>query len=97
MSEMNELIKDFVKATTKKLVDYPDDIKVSVSVSTKNVIVQIETDKSDSGKVIGKKGRTIEALKILTLAIKNTNFPNDRKKVSIELLEDEDSKYCYRE
>lgn len=96
MSEMNELIKDFVEETTKKLVDRPNDVDVSVSITTKNVIVQIETDKSDSGKVIGKKGRTIEALKILALAIKNTNFPDDRKKVSVELLEDEDTKFTYR-
>jgi len=97
MSEMNELIKNFVEETTKNLVDNPEKISVTVSLSTKNVIVQIDTDKKDSGKVIGKKGRTIEALKILTLAIKNTNFPDDRRKVSIELLEDEDSQYNYRD
>lgn len=95
MSEMNELIKDFVEVTTKKLVDKPENVRVNVSTTTKNVIVQIETDSTDSGKVIGKKGRTIEALKILALAIKNTNFPDDRKKVSVELLEDEDSRFRY--
>jgi len=97
MSEMNELIRDFVETTTKQLVDRPRDVRVTVSVTTKNVIVQVETDKTDSGKVIGKKGRTIEALKILALAIKNTNFPDDRKKVSVELLEDEDSQFSYRD
>ena len=97
MSEMNELIRNFVESTTKKLVDKPEDIRVTVSTSTKNVIVQIETDKKDSGKVIGKKGRTIEALKIITLAIKNTHFPEDRRKVSIELLEEVNSNFNYRQ
>jgi len=36
MSEMNELIKDFVEVTTKKLVDRPENVNVNVSTTTKN-------------------------------------------------------------
>lgn len=94
---ISEVLGGFVSETTKSLVDSPDDVNVIVSVSTKNVIIQIQALKSDIGKVIGKKGRTIEALKILTLAIKNTKFPQDIRKVSLEVLEDENSSFNFND
>ena len=93
---MSELLKNFVESTTKNLVDNPDDVEVTVIISTKSVIVQIKTAKVDCGKVIGKKGRTIESMKILSLAIKNTHHPEDTRRVSLEILEDEDSNFGYR-
>lgn len=33
---------------------------------------------------------TIDALKTLTIGIKNSNFPEDRRKVILEVMEDED-------
>ena len=89
MSTMSELLQEYVEHTVKKLVDYPDDVEITLAVSTKSVIIQIKSAKSDLGKIIGKKGRTIEALKILVMAIKNTNHPDDNRRVSLEILEDE--------
>jgi len=95
MQKMSEELKEYVELTTKKLVDNVDGVEVKVVISTKSVIIQIKTDKSDCGKVIGKKGRTVEAIKILILAIKNTNFPDDTRRVSIEIIEDETSDFRY--
>lgn len=90
---MTELLQEFITNTIKLLVDNPDDVKVSTSVSTKSVLVQIKSAKSDLGKIIGKKGRTIESLKIITLAIKNTHFPRDVRTISLEIIEDEDTSF----
>ena len=84
-----ELLENYVDSTIKKIVDKPDSIKTTVTVSTKSVIVQIKSSPDDLGKIIGKKGRTIESLKILTLAIKNTHFPKDTRRVVLEIIEDE--------
>lgn len=92
---MSEMIKDYIVKTAKMIVDRPDDVDVNVSISTKNVIVQIQVHKTDCGKIIGKKGRTIESLKVIASAIKNTNFPRDARLVSIEVLEDENDAYNY--
>ena len=86
-----ETMKDFVEFIVTNLVDNKEDIRVDVSVSTKSILIQIKTSKEDTGKVIGKKGRTIEAIKVITLAAKNTKFPGDSKSISIEVLEDENS------
>ena len=96
MGEMTSLLRDYVNETIKRLVDKPDEIGVDVSVSTKTIIVQIKVAKSDCGKVIGRGGRNIDALKVLSLAIKNTKFPDDLRRVSLEVLEDETSEFNYK-
>ena len=82
--------------TTKQIVDMPEDVKVNASVSTKAVIIQIEVNNNDCGKIIGKRGKTIDSLKVICLAMKNTNYPSDSRRVLLEVLEDENSEYTYR-
>ena len=96
MSGMSDLLQSYVEETTRKIVDKPNDVRVSSSISTKAVILQIKVAQSDCGKIIGKRGRTIDALKVICLAIKNTNFPEDSRRVLLEVLEDENSSFSYK-
>ncbi len=95
MSGMTELLKSVVEFNTKNIVDKPEDVDVNVSISTKAIIVQIEVDNSDCGKIIGKRGKTIDSLKVICLATKNTKFPDDSRRVLLEVIEDENSGYTY--
>jgi len=95
MKGMSEVLGEYVGYTTKKLVDSPDEVSINVAISTKTVIIQIKTDQKDCGKVIGKRGRTVEALKLIVLAIKNTMYPEDTRRVSLEIIEEENSGYSY--
>lgn len=96
MSGMSDLLQKYVEDTTKMIVDKPSDVRITSSISTKAVIIQIKVSQSDCGKIIGKRGRTIDALKVLCLAIKNTNFPEDSRRVLLEVLEDENSSFSYK-
>jgi hypothetical protein len=96
MSGMTDLLKNYVEQTTKKIVDEPEEVKVNASVSTKAIIIQIGVNNRDCGKIIGKRGKTIDSLKVLCLAMKNTNYPSDSRRVLLEVLEDENSEYSYR-
>lgn len=96
MSGMTDLLKEYVEQTTKKIVDEPEEVNVNVSTSTKAIIVQIGVNNRDCGKIIGKRGKTIDSLKVLCLAMKNTNYPSDSRRVLLEVLEDENSEYSYR-
>ena len=78
------------------IVDDPEDVKVNASVSTKAIIIQIAVNNNDCGKIIGKRGKTIDSLKVLCLAMKNTNYPSDSRRVLLEVLEDENSEYTYK-
>jgi predicted RNA-binding protein YlqC (UPF0109 family) len=95
MGDMSNLLQDQVKNFTELVVDLPNEVKVSTAVSTKAVIIQIQVNKEDCGKIIGKRGRTIESLKVLCLAIKNTQFPEDSRRIMLEGLEDENSSFTY--
>jgi predicted RNA-binding protein YlqC (UPF0109 family) len=93
MENMTDVLKDVVEFIIKRLVDNPEEAKVEVTTSTKSILVQIKTSKSDTGKVIGKKGRTIDAVKIVTSCIKNTQFSGDSRRVMLEVLEDENQSF----
>ena len=97
MAGMSDMLKEVVEYNTKNIVDSPDDVEVKVTVSTKAVIVQVRVDDKDCGKIIGRHGRTIDALKIICLATKNTQFPNDSRRVMLEVIEDENTKFNYNQ
>jgi predicted RNA-binding protein YlqC (UPF0109 family) len=96
MGDMTSLLQDYIKDTVKAIVDKPENVEVSVSISTKAIIIQTKVDQSDCGKIIGKRGRTIDALKVICLAIKNTNYPEDSRRVMLEVLEDENTNFSYK-
>jgi len=91
-NELLEQLKEFTTYVVKQLVTNKDYVNVSVTVSTKALIFQIEVEQPDCGKVIGKNGRTIEAIKLLLLSIKNT-FLDDKRKIYLEVVEDINSTY----
>ena len=95
MIGISDLLKQYVESTTKQIVDNPDEVKSITTISTKAAIIQIKVDQDDLGKIIGRHGRTIEAIKVLCLAIKNTKFPKDSRKVILEVLEDENTEFQY--
>jgi len=96
MGNMSTLLQEYVENTIKSIVDEPEKVEVATSISTKTIIVQIKVDPEDCGKIIGKRGRTIDALKVICLAIKNTNYPEDSRRVLLEVLEDENTNFSYK-
>ena len=69
MTEMRE----FVEYVAKSLVDYPDEVEVHQIEGEKTMIFELKVNKSDIGKIIGRGGRTIKAIRTLlvTTAAKN--------------------------
>ncbi len=67
MSEENkvkELLEDIVKA----IVDDMDTVKVNILETESTSIYELHVAKEDIGKVIGKSGRNITALRIIMAA-----------------------------
>lgn len=58
---MNET--EYAKAIICGIVDYPEDVEIESKNDERGVLITIKTNKSDVGKVIGKAGETITAVR----------------------------------
>lgn len=58
-------MKELVIHVVKQLVDNPEKVKVKEVKGEQNIILELSTTKEDIGRVIGKQGRTIRALRTL--------------------------------
>ncbi|MEJ5261636.1 KH domain-containing protein [Ignavibacterium sp.] len=63
-------MKEFVEFIAKHLVDHPDGVVVEEkAVEEKKVVLSLKVKPEDVGKVIGKQGKTAQAMRTLLTAI----------------------------
>ena len=60
---------EFIEQAIKLLVDKPDEVKVNIVETEQRLIYELTVGEGDYGKVIGKQGRNISALRTLVFAI----------------------------
>ncbi|MBI5151916.1 KH domain-containing protein [Candidatus Peregrinibacteria bacterium] len=75
--------RDFIEYVVKQLVAKPDAVKVTRTVDEMGVLISLEVDKEDMGKVIGKSGQTAKALRVLLRVIGSKN----NARVNLKILE----------
>jgi predicted RNA-binding protein YlqC (UPF0109 family) len=61
MTEM----KQFIEFVVKSVVDHPNEVSVTEAESDQTLILELRCNKEDAGKIIGRGGRTIKALRTL--------------------------------
>lgn len=76
-------LKDLVEYLAKALVDEPDQVEVAEIAGEQTVVLELRVAKQDLGKVIGKQGRTVKAMR----AILNAASAKLRKRAELEILE----------
>lgn len=57
--------QEFLEYVIKSLVDNPDDVKVARQVDEMGVLLTLDVNAADMGKVIGRSGNTAKAIRIL--------------------------------
>ena len=62
-------MKEFLETLVKNLVDSPDEVEVSEIGGDGVNILKVKVAKGEVGLVIGRKGRTAEALRIILNAV----------------------------
>jgi len=63
-------MKEFIEFIVKHLVDKPEAVVIREKVcEEKKVIFSLKVEQNDVGKVIGKKGKTVIAMRTLLTAV----------------------------
>lgn len=78
-------MKDFVAYIVKNLVDNPDKVLINEIGGTQTLIIELSVDKADIGKIIGKRGKTINAIRTLLMSVASRNGV----RVNLEIIEAE--------
>ncbi len=58
-------LEGFVDYVVRALVDNPDEVRIATETDGEVKVIRISCRKEDTGKIIGKKGKTIIALRAL--------------------------------
>jgi len=61
-------IVDLVRLIVKALVDQPDLIEVTALEGQVSTVIEVKTGPGDMGKLVGKRGRTADAMRTLLVA-----------------------------
>lgn len=78
-------LEAFVEYISKALVDYPDEVRVCGESGENGKMVKIFCRAGDRGKIIGKKGKTIMALRSLVAGAAGKM----QERVSVEVIDEE--------
>lgn len=77
------VLNDLVTHVAKSLVDSPDAVNVRVLEGDLTIVIELRVAKEDIGKVIGRQGRTVRALRTVVSAASSRSS----KRVQLELME----------
>jgi predicted RNA-binding protein YlqC (UPF0109 family) len=57
--------QEFLEFIVKTLVDHPEDVKIERKVDEMGVLMMLDINPEDMGKVIGRQGNTAKAIRTL--------------------------------
>tara|TARA_B100001029_G_scaffold150265_1_gene132268 strand:- start:1187 stop:1432 length:246 start_codon:yes stop_codon:yes gene_type:complete len=77
-------MQEFIESVVKLLVDKPDEVNVEAVESDQTIIYELTVGDGDYGKVIGKRGRNISAIRTILFAI---NAKEGGKRARLEVID----------
>ena len=78
-------MQEFLYFVLRHIVEYPDDILLTHLEQPKKIIFKLRLRKSDIGKVVGKHGQTLTAIRSLL----NAAGSRHGQRVFLDIVEDE--------
>ena len=76
-------MKDLIIRIAKALVDHPEQVEVLVVEGEQVLVLELKVAKEDVGKIIGKQGRTVRAIR----TILNAASGKAKKHTVIEIID----------
>ena len=84
MSELAEDLAGLVDVVTRPLIEFEEDLDIAAYDNEDgSVLIEIRVNAEDAGKVIGRQGRVIKAIRTLTRAAASRNGTQ----VDVELID----------
>ena len=77
-------LSDLIKSIVIELVDNPQEVDIKEVETDNQIILELKVAKDDFGKVIGKSGRNISAIRTLLFAV---NAKKGGKKARLDVVE----------
>lgn len=77
-------MKELLEAIVKPLVQYPDEVNVTLIDREDSQLLELRVNPSDMGKVIGRQGRIAKAIRTVMRAASG----KDGKKVIVDIVEE---------
>ena len=76
-------MKALIEYIVRILVDHPEDVQITEVDGEKTVIFELRCNKDDIGKIIGKSGKTVGAIRTLL----STAAAKDGKRAMLEIVD----------
>jgi predicted RNA-binding protein YlqC (UPF0109 family) len=76
-------MKSLIACIAKALVDKPDEVMVTEINGTQSSVIELKVSKEDVGKIIGKNGRTVMAMRTILSAVSK----KQKKRCVLDLLD----------
>ncbi|NLX18875.1 MAG: KH domain-containing protein [Desulfobulbus sp.] len=76
-------MKELIEFIAQRLVDHPEHIKVNLLEEEDSICIELQVDQEDLGKVIGKQGRTVRAMRTILAA----SVHGEGKRARLEIVE----------
>lgn len=70
---MSTIDQQFVEYIVKTLVNNPDKVKIDRVIDEKGVLLSLEVDPEDVGRIIGRRGATAQSIRTLLRALGTKN------------------------
>ncbi|HRT05005.1 MAG: KH domain-containing protein [Spartobacteria bacterium] len=76
-------MKELIEYVVKALVDHPDDLRIAEIEGERTIVYELRCHPEDVGKVIGKSGKTVGAIRTLL----STVAARQNKRAMLEVVE----------
>lgn len=83
MAEQMQDLTGLVDSVVRPLVDYEEDLEITSREEDGATLIEISVNEEDTGKVIGRQGRVIKAIRTLARAAASRND----MQVEVEILD----------
>jgi len=77
-------VEQLIKTIVQPLVDFPDDVRITVNESENRVVYKLAVNPQDVGKVIGKQGSVAKAIRTIVYSAASSHH---MKKTYVDIID----------